>query len=173
MNFHRLHTVKRCPADMPLRERLLAYRHVNDATGCWEWIGAKDRTGYGNLRFCGRLCRVHRLAYAEFVGPIGTSLVLHRCDNRICFNPDHLFIGTAKDNTQDMMNKGRNRRGDVFGEKHGNAKLTDEAVKEIRASYVPRSRHANLRTLAEKFGVDATLISLVIKRKIWRHVDEV
>ncbi len=87
---------------------------VNELNGCWEWLGARLKSGYG---FSKRICYIqgkkknstsHRLFYEKFKGKIPEGLfVCHKCDNPICCNPDHLFLGTAKDNVRDMMNKGR------------------------------------------------------------------
>lgn len=76
--------------------------------GCIEWTGSVAGYGYGVLSFYKRNYYVHRLAYRLFIGKIPNHLmVCHRCDNPRCFNPEHLFLGTAKDNVQDMIKKGR------------------------------------------------------------------
>lgn len=78
---------------------------------CWIYTGPKTHNGYGTFGIGGRKgtnIRAHRLAHVLWKGPIPVAqMVLHSCDNRACCNPDHLFTGTAKDNTSDMMNKGR------------------------------------------------------------------
>ena len=86
--------------------------------GCWNWRLSKDRLGYGRLkvqmgaRESFRYTSAHRYAYELFVGPIPDGKhVLHRCDNRACCNPEHLFIGTHTDNMRDMHKKGRGPRG--------------------------------------------------------------
>lgn len=86
--------------------------------GCWEWSLGKDRVGYGRLkvqmgsRDCFRFTSAHRYAYEVFVGPIPERMnVLHRCDNRSCCNPKHLFLGTQQDNMRDMHAKGRGPKG--------------------------------------------------------------
>ena len=90
--------------------RLLSGRRIAPS-GCWEWSRATfGQTGYGVIRMSGRTRTVHRAAYEALCGPIPNGMqVLHRCDNRRCFNPEHLFIGTPKDNAIDMVNKGRHR----------------------------------------------------------------
>lgn len=87
--------------------------------------------------------------------------VLHKCDNRLCVRPDHLFLGTQADNMGDAANKGRIRRG----QKQWNAKLTNAAIAFIRGT--PGFRQ---KEFAEMFGVDQSLISLIINRKIWKHL---
>jgi hypothetical protein len=78
-------------------------------SGCWLWLGSVDRKGYGSLRVAGQLKRATHVSLALAGSSIPSGMyVLHRCDVPGCVNPDHLFIGTLKDNTQDMIRKGRN-----------------------------------------------------------------
>lgn len=97
------------PADPPgaelVNERLWRKTKVTDS-GCYEWQGSVDAGGYGKIRIRKFLWRIHRLAYLVFKGP-APLLVCHSCDNRRCWNPDHLWLGTHKDNTQDSIRKGR------------------------------------------------------------------
>jgi hypothetical protein len=75
---------------------------------CWPWRGTVGANGYGNIRVDGHRVSAHRMAYEVLVGEVPDGiLVLHHCDNPACCNPRHLFLGTAKDNTQDMIAKGR------------------------------------------------------------------
>jgi hypothetical protein len=101
--------------------------------------------------------------------------VCHACDNKRCVNPEHLFLGTPADNTRDMMAKGRSgfRRGarvPLTGEKHPAAKLTWEKVRAIRAEYSPG--RVTITSLGVKYGVDHTLISQIVRKKIWREPED-
>ena len=112
-----------------------------DKTGdCWEWKGTKRR-GYGRFRFNGALTDAHRASWQLANGPIpemeGTdhrgTCVLHKCDNRSCVRPDHLFIGTHNANVMDMIDKGRHHC--CHGENNPDSKLTESEVNEIREHY--------------------------------------
>ena len=105
--------------------------------------------------------RAHRLAYENAHGPIPSGMVVcHTCDNRACVNPDHLFLGTHADNVADKVSKKRQARG----QKHGNAKLTEQQVLDIRKD--PRS----LRKIAKDYNMDYTTISAIKKRITWKHI---
>jgi hypothetical protein len=133
---------------------------------CWEWAGARNPLGYGNFWGGSGHARAHRFAFELENGPIPAGLcVLHRCDNTSCVNPGHLFLGTMKDNTADMVAKGR-ARGGVSGERNGKARLTVEAVIEIRSR-----RAVSARALAERFGVHRHTIHAIRRGQFWKEVD--
>ena len=117
----------------------------------------KDRDGYGRIRGEG----AHRLAYINYYGPIPKGMVvLHTCDNPSCVNPQHLKLGTHKDNMEDMVAKGRS----TAGMKNHTAKLTDHDVLDIRAS-----KESNYK-LAEKYKMHHTSISAIKRRLTWKHI---
>ena len=100
------------------KDYLIRNSTVNEETGCWEWGKGTSSYGYGcvfrNKIESGRVA--HRLSYVIFVAPIPKGLfVCHHCDNPKCINPKHLFLGTAKDNSEDMVSKGRGRNGSLPG----------------------------------------------------------
>jgi hypothetical protein len=145
--------------------------------GCWIYTGRLNvaRNGYGYFDDRRRTTSAHRYAWQLTQGDIPHGLdVCHTCDNPPCVNPDHLFLGTQKDNAQDMKQKGRS----TVGERSGTAKLTEVQVREIRALYVGRQRtkgHGRYSpisqaALARRFGVDRATIQFVVARKTWKHL---
>ena len=126
------------------------WNKVEKTDSCWLWTAALTHDGYGrfvvplkNGAWQTRLS--HRVVYESLVGPIGGKLVLHRCDVRNCVNPDHLFLGTNKDNTTDMIAKGRGVFTGARGEAAGNAKLTEPQIREIRARWDAGERAKKLK----------------------------
>jgi HNH endonuclease len=134
---------------------------------CLEWPRDVDGDGYGILRYESANNKAHRVAYLVYIGPIPSGLfVCHRCDNPACFRPSHLFAGTAKQNTVDMIRKGR--KASTYGERNGGAKLTEEQVQTIRAEYSSGGKFQHV--LAAEYGVNRTLICMIVNRKRWRHI---
>lgn len=139
------------------------------AGDCWTWTGCIAPNGYGRYRNAG----AHRFSWmvthrSEI--PEGMS-VLHRCDNRSCVNPHHLFIGSQKDNVADCIAKGRfpsNLTARGKGEKCPRAKLTNEQVLDIRSRFT--GSHGELRMFAKEFGVTIQNIWRLLNRKTWNHI---
>lgn len=127
---------------------------------CWEWPGALDRIGRGVKKLHGTPI-ASRAVWIEVNGPIvPESLnVCHKCDNPPCVRPSHLFLGTQKDNIQDMLQKGREYR--VYGDDHHNIKLTDAQIEEIRELRATSGLY--LRQIAALFGVDGSHIGKIVR----------
>ena len=148
---------------------------IKEYESCLEWNGHVMSNGYGQFGVGRKIYLAHRIAWIIRFGEIPDGLfVLHKCDNRKCVNVDHLFLGTAKDNYDDAVNKSRippsniQVRGKHRGEKHHSHKLTEAAVIEIRANYKPFVY--TQRMLSEKYGVSQRAIEDVISRRRWAHV---
>lgn len=135
-------------------------------SGCWLWSYGTG-TGYGWFTYRNASSSAHRASWALYKGPIPDGAwVLHECDTPLCVNPNHLRLGSALDNSRDMIAKGRHRSVPprLCGVQAGMAKLDDDSVKTIRASNRP------LRELARYFKVDPKSIWNVKTLKTWRHV---
>lgn len=134
---------------------------------CWRWSGRSDKAGYGLARLFGQGVGAHRISYLLFHGPLDPGeMVLHKCDNPGCVNPDHLMKGTAKDNSRDMAEKGRNKPGPAIlpGADHSTAKLA-----ENQALAIIRSK-AKGTELAAMYGVSTATISKIRNGKLWGHL---
>ena len=141
----------------PIIERLRDKIRVS-SNGCWEWKGTILKSGYGEMSIKNRKMLVHRLSYTLYYGTIPNGLfVCHRCDNRKCLNPAHLFLGTNKDNVDDMVSKGRQARGT----RQGNSKLSDSEVLAIYKD--TRSQ----RAIAIAYGVCQKHVSYIKSGKQW------
>lgn len=134
--------------------------------GCWEFTGAKDTYGYGNVSIDGKFHKAHRVSYALEHGDVPDEMVVcHRCDNPPCCNPDHLFLGSKQDNYDDMKNKGRDYK--ASGSKSGQAKLHEEDVKRIREAYLFGARQIDL---AAAHGISQSNVSRIVRREWWVNV---
>lgn len=153
-------------------ERLWERVQRADGDGCWEFIGSRQKFGHGLIGVNGRVVKAHRLAWELTYGPIPDGmLVCHRCDNPPCCRPDHLFLGTARDNTQDAIVK--NRRGAPpvrRGEQHPHRKLAGSDVVEIRRLLGLGSPQ---KDLAARFGIGAAQMSRIANGKQWKGVESV
>ena len=150
--------------------------NVEKTSSCWNWIGWVTRWGYGS--WTRRHWRVHRIAWMLEHGadPL-EQLVLHRCDNKRCVRPDHLFLGTQADNIADKVSKGRQAKGrshgmygrGLKGEANGFACLTWDAVKDMRNRYQRYNRQGGctLKVLAQQYGVAEGTVSNIVRNKGW------
>lgn len=147
---------------------------------CHEWRGSILKDGYGVVMFHHTHLRVHRLAYFIKTGIQPSKIyVCHKCDNRCCCNPDHLFLGNDLDNMRDASSKNRLAIGDKSGPRlhpeslkrginHYEAKLTEDDVREIRRVYA--EGNTSQQELANKYGVNQTNIGFIVRRVKWQHV---
>jgi hypothetical protein len=155
--------------DMEARTRRAVVRFwaaidKNGAGGCWLWTGRKDPDGYGLVNLSG--CHsAHRLAWLLIRGSLPSAGVFlcHSCDVPACCNPDHLFLGTAKDNAEDCVRKGRSR----VGERNPQARMTAGVVIDIYRAYQSGQR---IKDVAEQFGVTRFAVMRVVHRKNWRAI---
>jgi hypothetical protein len=135
-------------------------------SGCIEWTGAALQRGYGLFRVAKtrRNILAHRFAWQQKHGEIPDEMyVCHRCDNPKCVNVNHLFLGTPKDNVDDMIAKGRKVNAPSPGARNGRAKLTEEDVNDIRTF----RHHFSIRQLAYYFGVTPSQIHRIVKGLAW------
>lgn len=133
-------------------------------TGCWLWLGTVLTSGYGQLKMGGARWLAHRASFFGAYGTLPADMeVRHRaCAMRACVNPDHLAIGTAKDNADDRERDGHTARG----ERSGTARLTAGIVRDIRESATREASSA----IAERHGVSRQTVWHIITRKTWGHV---
>ena len=141
---------------------------VQTKTGCLEYVGSLLPNGYAKIGRNGKTYLGHRLAWILSGKDLPDgACVLHKCDNRKCLNPDHLFIGDRFDNMRDMLKKGRHKTNPRRGEENHNAKLTTNDVWKIvrmRGNGIPR------KEIAAAIGVSVQAIDHVIYGQTWKHI---
>lgn len=137
--------------------------------GCWNWKGKPKEDGYGQflVKTDGKqkLYKAHRYSWELHNGPIPPGfMVCHTCDNRMCVKPEHFFLGTHKDNSQDMVQKGRS----CLGQKNGRTGLTDQQAKEILLGFfkdgVPK------KELLKRYPIGYTALGFLLRGQSWVHV---
>jgi hypothetical protein len=134
---------------------------------CWEWVACRSRRGYGRTAIFGKVDGAHRVAYRLAKARIPTGLMVrHRCDNPPCCNPQHLVVGTAADNSRDMVQRRHHRA--LHGITSPTARLTEAAVTEIRqAALLDLS---TITAFLAKFGCSEAALIAAHRRLTWRHV---
>lgn len=145
--------------------------HAQELGPCWVWTGSTiGNSGYGKFwdgSFLPsgnpRMVGAHTWSHNAFVAPLNGLWALHRCDNRLCVRPAHLFAGTPGDNNQDTASKGRH----VHGSAHHSSQLSEANVLEIRRLF---SEGTNRKALADAYSVNWSTINKIVKRQIWKHV---
>lgn len=132
---------------------------ISDPDECWKWLACTGSDGYGRFTIHGRIWNAHRVAWTLTYGPIPDGLcICHHCDNRICCNPCHLFLGTHKDNAIDSASKGRRAW-----------KITKEGVRALRDLHA--TGRWTYQELADEFGVDASYAHQIVNRQRWKWLD--
>lgn len=136
---------------------------------CWVWTAYQDKNMYGKFRLNnGDGIRAHVYSWELYVGhslPKNVGIeVCHKCDHPYCVNPNHLFLGTVLDNTEDKVNKGRQAKG----EKLPQSKLNDNQIREIKTLYT--TKQYTVQQLVSKFSVVRTTITSILRGKNWKHV---
>lgn len=157
----------------PTKQRLLE-RTVKHEGGCWICTYSPDSGGYPQIKVKGKAYKVSRISYALFVGPIPEKMfVCHSCDNRKCINPEHLWLGTHKENMDDMANKGRKITS--VGDKNGARLHPDRLRKKLTKEQVIYIRmwagegFSNVK-IAKSFFISDSHISRIVRGKFWKHV---
>jgi len=137
-----------------VKDALFNCSKINETTGCIEWFRCLDSYGYGRKNYKGVIWPAHRLSYEVSIGPIGELCVCHKCDNPKCINPEHLFLGTKKDNNLDCIKKDRHMHS-----------LLSEQVHAIRAD--TRGREA----IAKDYNINPRNVSYIKNGKLWGHLE--
>lgn len=148
------------PSPKPEIVRFLKSKSIESQSGCLEWTGARYRTGYGTVprRFGGGRY-AHRAMFEAAVSSIPAGMyVLHTCDNRLCINPDHLFLGTHLENIKDMHAKNRQRGGSMPNERNPSCKFSNETIKAIRLA----RQSMGVCELQRAFGISETHLIRVL-----------
>jgi hypothetical protein len=150
-----------------LSNRFHAKFKVDPDSGCWLWTGSING-GYGHMGLWPRyrgLAKAHRVSWQLYRGEVPEgALVLHRCNVRRCVNPDHLYLGTPKDNAQDALHSGTLYKPDNRGARHGCAKLTEKAVRHIKRREMSGAEYASL------YGVSRAQVYVIWLGKAWKSI---
>ena len=138
---------------------------VAKSDSCWTWTAGLNESGYGSFRFGNRMHAAHRIAWMLTSGQPGDLHVLHKCDNRRCVNPEHLFLGTNADNVADRVRKGRS--SSAGGERHGRAKLRAADIPAIRQRIALGEFQ---KDIARDYGVSQPCIGYLARGETWHAV---
>ena len=158
-----------------LEERFWSKVDIKEKDDCWNWMACSRGNGYGCIRVDDKIVDSHRIAWILTNGEIINSLwVLHSCDNKLCCNPNHLFLGTQLDNNRDMFKKGRavialklHPELAARGEKASSAKLKEFQVIEIRKKL---NSGCTLVELSKEYFVDERNIARIRDRRTWKEI---
>lgn len=160
-----LNSINREDYDECIKNKLLGNITKNEEN-CWVWNKSKDKKGYGKTNYKNKIMLCHRLSWLLFNKSLNNNMyVCHKCDNPSCINPDHLFLGTNRDNILDAYHK--NRLKLKFGENNKSSKLNYKKIIEIRDLY---KKGYTLVSLSNIYHVSSQTIGSIVKRKTWKHV---
>jgi len=155
------------------RREEFSSRFIKKPSGCWIWNGPVAPDGYG-LSGNGKFFRAHRASYILWKGEIPKGMwVLHKCDVPLCVNPDHLYVGSCRQNVKDALDRGlfpvgpNPKKGNPC-ERNGNHKLTEKEVKSLRAEYIPYKMGAH--RLAKKYNISKRQVLRIIKGESWATI---
>tara|TARA_R110000868_G_scaffold92172_1_gene255759 strand:+ start:417 stop:902 length:486 start_codon:yes stop_codon:yes gene_type:complete len=140
------------------------WHKVDKTNNCWNWLGSKDKDGYGwfSLTKNGKTTYAHRYSALIKFTDLQDKLVRHTCDNTACVNPDHLILGTAKDNSNDMINRNRSLKGEL----NPNSKATNEQAKNILLEYEQATiKYGILVYLAKKYNLSKQIVYRITSKQ--------
>ncbi len=152
-------------------EEKLKLNSIEDENGCWIWQGAQNKSGYGSVNIGGgKTAQAHRLAFKLWCGELPDEFfVCHHCDQPLCVNPNHLFLGTNQDNIDDKMYKGRAYTGVHKGVLNAMSKLTNEQVKWIK--YLCLKKGESQANVARLYEINKQTVNDIVNNKKWTHIE--
>ena len=165
------------PITLSQIERFWSKVEKSTQPGCWNWKASTFQNGYGQFKMGGKNLKAHRVAFLIENKTIADGLcVCHKCDNKKCCNPSHLFAATQQENRADCVRKGRQARGATHGsvkhprkkgEESGNAKLKDADVLQIKSMLTKKQTGSSI---AMMFNVSKQTISAIKNKIVWQHL---
>lgn len=150
-------------SNLTLHERFLEKTSPEPNSGCWIWTGSINASGYGTMNANGKTVLAHRYIFEKMEGGAAGKCVCHKCDNRLCVNPDHLWLGSVGDNNRDRHAKGRSSGGRNLGKNNPAAKIDWPAVHDIR------SKQESRRIYAERYGITYFTVRDIEIGRIWKE----